>query len=56
MEVSGQFHVSAALKLRRKKYRYPLDKRVSGPQRRSGHYEEEKNLSLSGIEAGFSTS
>jgi hypothetical protein len=30
--------------------RYPLDRRLGGPQSQSGHREEEKNLTLSGIE------
>jgi hypothetical protein len=28
--------------------RYPLGRRLDGPQSRSGHYEEEKNLSPTG--------
>jgi hypothetical protein len=38
MEVSGQLHAPAALPPR-----YLLDKRLSGPRRRSGHGVEEKN-------------
>jgi hypothetical protein len=30
--------------------RYKLDRRLCGPQSRSGHCEEEKNLALPGIE------
>jgi hypothetical protein len=38
MEVSGQLYPW------RKSPRYPLDRRLGGPQRRSGHYKEEKSL------------
>jgi hypothetical protein len=37
MGVSGQRHVPAALYLRGKDTRYPLDRRLDGPQSRSGH-------------------
>jgi hypothetical protein len=50
MEVSGQLHVPAAL-LRGKRPWYPLDRRLGGPQSRSGRGGEEKNSQLSpGIE------
>jgi hypothetical protein len=42
MEVSGQLHAPAALPLR-KGPRYPLGRRLSGPQSRSGRYGVEKN-------------
>jgi hypothetical protein len=42
MEVRGQLHVSAALP-KRKSPRYPLYRRLGGPQSRSGRYGEEKN-------------
>jgi hypothetical protein len=35
---------------------YPLDKRLGGPQSRSGHCGEEKNITLPGIEPGRSIS
>jgi hypothetical protein len=38
MEVSGQLHARAALLSR-----YPLDRRLGGPQSRSGRGGEEKN-------------
>jgi hypothetical protein len=41
MEVSGQLHVPAALLLE-KDPRYPLDRRLGGPQSWSGHGGEEK--------------
>jgi hypothetical protein len=50
MEVSGQIHASAAL-TPWKEPRYPLDKRLGGPQSRSGHYGEEKNQPPPGIES-----
>jgi hypothetical protein len=37
MGVSGQRHASAALYLRGKDPRYPLYRRLGGPQSRSGH-------------------
>jgi hypothetical protein len=50
MEMSGQLHVPAAL-LQAKTSRYPLDRKLDGPQRRSGRCGEEKNLlHLPGIE------
>jgi hypothetical protein len=47
MEVSGQLHVPAALPPG-KVPRYPLDRRLGGPQSRSGRCGEEKNLALHG--------
>jgi hypothetical protein len=50
MEVSGQIHAPAALPPG-KQLRYPLDRRLGGPQSQSGPYGEEKNrLLLQGIE------
>jgi hypothetical protein len=43
MEVSRQLHISAALPPG-KSLRYPLDRRLSGPQSRSGRRGEEKIL------------
>jgi len=45
MEVSGQLHGPAALSPEKER-RYPLDRRLGGPQRRSGRGEEEKNSQL----------
>jgi hypothetical protein len=45
MKVSGQFHTPAALP-QGKSPRYPLDRRLSGPQSRSGRGSEEKNSQL----------
>jgi hypothetical protein len=42
MEVNGQLHDPAALP-QGKSPSYPLDKRLGGPQSRSGHGGEEKN-------------
>jgi hypothetical protein len=42
MEVSGQLHAPAAL-LTGKSPRYPLDKKLGGPQSRSERGDEEKN-------------
>jgi hypothetical protein len=42
MEVSGQLHAPAALP-QRKSPSYSLDRRLGGPQSRSGHGGEEKN-------------
>jgi hypothetical protein len=42
MEVGGQFHAPAALPPG-KEPRYPLDRRLGGPQSRSGRGGEEKN-------------
>jgi hypothetical protein len=36
--------------------RYPLDRRLGGPQSRSGRFGDEKNLSMQGIETGPSSS
>jgi hypothetical protein len=50
MEVSGQLHAPAALP-QEKSPCYPLDRRMGGPQSRSGSGGEEKNSQpLSGIE------
>jgi hypothetical protein len=50
MEVSGQIHAPAALP-RVKSRQYPLDRRQSGYQSRSGRSgEEEKSLFLSVME------
>jgi hypothetical protein len=43
MEVSGQLHAPAALPPG-KEPRYALDRRLDGPQSRSGRCGEEKNL------------
>jgi hypothetical protein len=42
MEVSGQFHAPAALPQGKGPW-YPLDRRLGGPQSRSGRGGEEKN-------------
>jgi hypothetical protein len=42
MEVSGQFHAPAALPPEKSPW-YPLDRRLGGPQSRSGRGGEEKN-------------
>jgi hypothetical protein len=42
MEVSGQIHEPAALPQRKSPW-YPLDRKLGGPQSRSGHGGEEKN-------------
>jgi hypothetical protein len=44
MGVSGQRHAPAALYPRRKDPRYPLVKRLGGPQSRSGRWGKKKNL------------
>jgi hypothetical protein len=50
MEVSVSF-APRPLYLQGKSLRYPLDRRLGGPQNRSGHGGEEKNSqSLPGIE------
>jgi hypothetical protein len=41
--VSGERHAPAALYPRRKDPRYPLDRRLDGPQSRSGHRDQRKN-------------
>jgi hypothetical protein len=43
MEVSGQLHAPAAL-LRRKSPWYPLDRKLGGPQSRSGHSGKAKEI------------
>jgi hypothetical protein len=35
--------------------RYPLDRRLDGPQRWSGRFREEKNFAVSGIKPGQSS-
>jgi hypothetical protein len=52
MEVSAQLHALAALPPGNDpRYPlYPLDRRLAGPQSRSGRYEEEKTVSLPGME------
>jgi hypothetical protein len=53
MEVSGQLHASNALPLE-KGPRYPLDRKLVGPQSRSGLQEGKKHfLLLAGIERWF---
>jgi hypothetical protein len=42
MEASGQHHAPAALPQGKSPY-YPLDRRLGGPQSRSGRSSEEKN-------------
>jgi hypothetical protein len=42
MEVSDQLHAPAALPQEKNPW-YPLDRRLGGPQSRSGHGDEEKN-------------
>jgi hypothetical protein len=42
MEVSGQLHASVALPQGKSPW-YPLDRRLGGPQSRSGRGGEEKN-------------
>jgi hypothetical protein len=49
MEVSGQLHAPAALPPG-KAPRYPMDRRLGGPQSWSGRRGVEKNLALPGIE------
>jgi hypothetical protein len=50
MEVSCQLYEPVAL-LQGKSFRYPLDRRLGGPQSPSGHGDEEKNSQpLQGIE------
>jgi hypothetical protein len=49
MEVNGQLHAAAALPTG-KSPRYPLDRRLRGPQSRSGH-EEENSQPPPGIES-----
>jgi hypothetical protein len=52
MGVNGQRHAPAALYPRGKKPRYPLDRRLGGPQSRSGRRGQKKSpLPLLGIES-----
>jgi hypothetical protein len=56
MEVSGQLHAPATL-LSGKEPQYPLDRRLDGPQGRSGRGGEEKNSQpLPGLEPRSSSS
>jgi hypothetical protein len=48
MGVSGQHHVLAALYPRGKDPRYPLYRRLGGPQSRSGHRLEVKSFAPAG--------
>jgi hypothetical protein len=51
MEVSAQLHAPAALPPSVRTPRYPLDRRLDGPQSRSGRGGEEKNSQkLPGLE------
>jgi len=43
MEISGQIHAPAAL-FAGKNTRYPLYRRLDGPQNQSGRFEENKSL------------
>jgi hypothetical protein len=47
VEVVGQLHAPAAL-LQGKSTRYPVDKKLSGPQSPSGRCGDKKNFSLAG--------
>jgi hypothetical protein len=49
MEVSGQFHAPDVLP-RGNRARFPLDRRLGGPQSWSRRCGEEKNLAMPGIE------
>jgi len=44
MEVSGQLHAMAVALSLRKRLRYPLDRRLGGPQSWSGRGGEEKKF------------
>jgi hypothetical protein len=51
MEVSGQLHLPAASPHQEKSLRYYLDRRLRGPQSRSGRGRKEKNSQpLPGLE------
>jgi len=50
IEVSGQNHAPAALLLR-KIFWYPLNRKLGGVQRQSGHTGREENLTSAGIQA-----
>jgi hypothetical protein len=54
MEVNGQRHAPATLPPRKCPW-YTSDRRLGGPQSRSGRCGEEKNLALLGIESGPSS-
>jgi hypothetical protein len=47
MELNGQLHAPATLHPG-KESRYPLDRRLGGPQTRSWRYGEDKNLTRAG--------
>jgi hypothetical protein len=49
MQVSGQLHAPAAL-FSAKEPRYPLDRRLGGPQSRSEHGGEKNSQPLAGLE------
>jgi hypothetical protein len=55
MEVSDQIHALAALLLR-KEPRYPLDRKLDGPQGQNGRGEEKNSQPLQGIEPRSSSS
>jgi hypothetical protein len=55
LEVSGQLHAPAALPPG-KSPRYPLYRRLGGPQSRSGQHEEEKILDPTGTRTSTSQS
>jgi hypothetical protein len=54
MEVSDQLHDPAASPPG-KEPRYPLDRRLGGPQSRSGRHVEEKIVDPTGTRGEFST-
>jgi hypothetical protein len=49
LDGSGQLHAPAALPTGERAPLYTLDRRLGGPQSRSGRRGEEKNLSSAGI-------
>jgi hypothetical protein len=55
LDGSGELHTPAALPLGEEPPQYPLNKRLSGPQSRSGRCGEQKNHALPGIEPGPSS-
>jgi hypothetical protein len=50
LEVSGQLHAPAALLPGKEPPHYPLDRRLGGPQSRSGRRGEEKILDPNGTQ------
>jgi hypothetical protein len=44
MEVSGQLHATTALAPKERDLRYPLGRRLDGPQDSSGRRERKKNI------------